>query len=33
MFKFIKKLFFKEENEIETCNSEIGILDIRNNYI
>ena len=33
MFKFIKKLFFKEENEIETCNSDIGILDIRNNYI
>lgn len=33
MFNFMKKLFSKRENEIETCNTEIGILDIRNNYI
>src|SRR5574344_2968248 len=33
MFNFIKKWFSKKENEIETCNTEIGILDIRNNYI
>ena len=33
MFEFFKRLFSKNKNEIETCNSEIGILDIRNNYI
>ena len=33
MFNFIKKLFSKKETEIETCNTEVGILDIRNNYI
>lgn len=33
MFNFIKKLFSKEVTELETCNTEVGILDIRNNYI
>ena len=33
MFNFFKKLFSKKNNEIETCNVEVWILDIRNNYI
>lgn len=33
MFKFLKKLFSKKNVENESCNSEIGILDIKNNYI
>ena len=31
MFKWIKDLFKKKENK--DCNEEIGILDIRNNFI
>lgn len=33
MFDFLKNIFSKKQNEIETCNTEIGILDIKNNYI
>lgn len=33
MFNFLKNIFLKENKEIETCNTEIGILDIKNNYI
>ena len=32
MISLIKKLF-KKENKNKTCNEEVGILDIRNNYI
>lgn len=33
MFDFLKSIFSKKPKEIETCNTEIGILDIKNNYI
>ena len=33
MLDFFKNMFMKKPKEIETCNTEIGILDIKNNYI
>ena len=33
MLDFFKNMFLKKPKEIETCNTEIGILDIKNNYI
>ena len=33
MLDFFKNVFSKKPKEIESCNTEIGILDIKNNYI